>query len=413
MRSIGCTGLTSVTIPNSVTSIGYRAFYDCSSLDEVYFQGDAPTLVGAVFAGSPAMIYYLAGTAGWDRLYGNRPTIRMGPPELNVQVYAGLSITGTVGTIYSIDYVTDLAQTNAPTAWRCIEYLQLPASPYLWADKSAPATGQRFYRAVAMAAPTNLVFIPPGTFMMGSPTNEVDRDDREGPRTAVTISRGFWMGEYEVTQGEYLAVMGSNPSRFNGVQLLWDDSCQCSTNKDFGTDLSRPVEQVSWGDASAYCARLTEREVAAGRIGTNSGYRLPTEAEWEYACRGWTSTRFSYGDDPDYTNLTNYAWYGDNSDGQTHAVGQKLPNPWGLHDMHGNVWEWCQDWWSDRLPGGLAVDPRGPGTGSDRVFRGGGWSYWYGWYDARYCRSARRGSSNPGNRFIHIGFRVVLAPGQP
>ena len=135
------------------------------------------------------------------------------PPRLDLQLYAGLTITGAVGTVYSVEYVTDLAQTNNASAWRCLEFLQLPASPYLWADKSAPATGKRFYRAVEFAAPTNLVFIPPGTFRMGSPTNEVDRYGLiEGPQTAVTISRGFWMGKYEVTQGEYLAVMGSNPS---------------------------------------------------------------------------------------------------------------------------------------------------------------------------------------------------------
>ena len=113
---------------------------------------------------------------------------------LDLQLYAGLSITGAVGTVYSIEYVTDLAQTNNASAWRCLEFLQLPASPYLWADKSAPATGRRFYRAVVFAAQTNLVFIPPGTFRMGSPTNEVDRLENEGPQTAVTISRGFGWG---------------------------------------------------------------------------------------------------------------------------------------------------------------------------------------------------------------------------
>jgi formylglycine-generating enzyme required for sulfatase activity len=140
------------------------------------------------------------------------------PAGLNLQLYAGLTITGAVGTVYSVEYVTCLAQTNTPSAWRSLEYLQLPTSPYLWADKSSPATGNRFYRAVVVSAPTNMVFIPPGTFMMGSPSNEVGRWDREGPQRAVTISHGFWMGKYEVTQGEYLAVMGSNPSWFNGVQ---------------------------------------------------------------------------------------------------------------------------------------------------------------------------------------------------
>ena len=321
------------------------------------------------------------------------------PPVLDIQTYAGLTITGAVGKVYSVEYVSDLAQTNTPSAWRCLEYLQLPASPYLWADKSAPATDQRFYRAVEMTAPTNLLFIQPGTFRMGSPTNEVGRYDQEGPQTAVTISRGYWMGKYEVTQGEYLALMGSNPSRY-------------STDYGFAEDLSRPVEQVLWNDATNYCAALTQRERVAGRIGTNSVYRLPTEAEWEYACRGWTSTRYSYGDDPGHTNLTNYAWYRDNSGGETHPVGQKLPNPWGLHDMHGNVWEWCQDWF-ELYAGGIAVDPRGPGTGSYRVLRGGSWYDFSDWHFARHCRSANRDGIYPDSGFRDIGFRVVLAPGQP
>jgi len=173
------------------------------------------------------------------------------------------------------------------------------------------------------------------------------------------------------------------------------------------------VETVSWDDATNYCATLTQQERAAERIPTNAVYRLPTEAEWEYACRGWTSTRFSYGDDESYTNLTNYAWYPGNSGGMTHPVGQKLPNPWGLYDMHGNVWEWCQDWWSDNLPGGIAVDPQGPQTGSIRVVRGGGWYVFDLGGDAWNCRSASRGYYSPGVRNFFIGFRVVLAPGQP
>ena len=309
------------------------------------------------------------------------------PPGLGLQLYAGLSITGAVGTVYSVEYVTDLAQTNS---WDCLEFLQPPASPYLWADKSAPATGQRFYRAVVFAAPTNLVFIPPGTFRMGSPTNEEDREPipgiKEGPQTAVTISKGFWMGKYLVTQGEYLAVMGNNPSSFVG-------------------DMN-PVETVSWFNATNYCGKLTQRERAVGRISTNSVYRLPTEAEWEYACRAWTSTRFSYGDDPDYTELTDYAWYADNSGNTTHPVGQKLPNPWGLFDMHGNVAEWCQDWYAPYL-GGIAIDPQGPATGSNRIGRGGPW-----FRTASNCRSAWRDAASPDTKGA-AGLRIVLAPGQP
>ena len=137
---------------------------------------------------------------------------------------------------------------------------------------------------------------------------------------------------------------------------------------------------------------------------------MPTEAEWEYACRAWTSTRFSYGDDPGYTNLTDYAWYGDNSGEQTHPVGQKSPNPGGLYDMHGNVWEMCQDWY-EPYPGGIAVDPQGPATGSHRVIRGGLGMLFF--YRARDCRSACRYGLSPDNGFNHFGFRVLLAPGQP
>ena len=312
------------------------------------------------------------------------------PAVLTLQPYAGLTITGAVGTVYSIEYITDLAQTNNASAWRCLEFLKLPASPYLWADKSAPATGRRFYRAVAMEAPMEMVFIPPGTFRMGSPSNEVDRLDTEGPQTDVIISQGFWMGKYEVTHSKYLEMMKNNPSHFAG-------------------DTNLPVEQVSWFDATNYCGQLTQRERAAGRIPTNCAYRLPTEAEREYACRGWTSDRrFSYGDDPGYTSLPNYAWTGPNSNMKTHPVGQKLPNPWGLYDIHGNVDEWCLDWGADNLPGGVVVDPTGPAAGSGVVVRGGCFGN-----SENNCRSAARGFVSPETRLMFVGFRAVLAPARP
>jgi len=189
-------------------------------------------------------------------------------------------------------------------------------------------------------------------------------------------------------QGEYLAVIGSNPSVFTG-------------------DTNLPVDSVSWFNAANYCGKLTLRERAAGRISTNSMYRLATEAEWEYACRAWTSTRFSYGDDPGYTSATNYAWYDVNSGSTTHPVGQKLPNRWGLYDMHGNLSEWCQDWYGP-YPGGIALDPQGPATGSTRVTRGGLWLR-----PASLCRSARRAGNPPEFMLDGAGFRVVLTPGQP
>jgi formylglycine-generating enzyme required for sulfatase activity len=181
----------------------------------------------------------LAGTAAGPQAGAQTPA------QLGIQTYAGLSITGAVGTVYSVEFITNLAKTNDPSAWRCLEFLQLPASPYLWIDRSAPATDTRFYRVNVFAAPPNLVFIPPGTFRMGSPTNEMDRFYWESPQTDVIISRGFWMGKYQVTQGEYLALVGNSPSSYPG-------------------DTNRPVESVTWFEATNYCALLTERERAAG-----------------------------------------------------------------------------------------------------------------------------------------------------
>ena len=237
--------------------------------------------------------------------------------------------------------------------------------------------------SIALPAPTNFVFLPPGTFRMGSPANEPDRSPKEGAPTSVTIGRGFGLGKYPVTQGEYLAVMGTNPSYFAG-------------------DLSRPVEGVSWGDATNYCALLTRRERVAGRIATNAAYRLPTEAEREYACRAGTTNTFSFGDDPGYGRLADYAWYAANSGGMTHPVGLKLPNPWGLYDMHGNVAEWCQD----GVDSAVSDAGRSPGRRPReplRKFRGGFWDS-----PASYCRSAARGQSVARSRSAYVGFRVVL-----
>ncbi len=215
-----------------------------------------------------------------------------------------------------------------------------------------------------------MVWIRPGTFTMGSPSNEKGRQTDEGPQTKVTISRGFLMSKYEVTQAQYKAVMGSNPSYFKGD--------------------NKPVGKVTWHDAVDYCAKLTEQEKAAGRLPGGFEYRLPTEAEWEYAYRAGTTTRFSYGDDPEYSQPGEYAWYYPNSGGTTHPVGQKKPNGWGLYDMHGNVWELCQD----------------KSGNYEHVIRGG-----YGSVSARVCRSASRGNyAEPGDHHVFLGFRPVLAP---
>ena len=211
---------------------------------------------------------------------------------------------------------------------------------------------------------------------MGSPDSEEGRWDSEGPVHEVELSRGFWLGKYEVTQGEWEAVMGNKPSSHTG-------------------DARRPVERVSWNDVQGFIAKLND---AAG----SDVYRLPSEAEWEYACRAGTSTRWSFGDDE--SRLGDYAWYhGNNSPSGTKAVGGKLPNPWGLYDMHGNVYEWVQDWYSSSYYNSSPrVDPPGPNTGSARVLRGG-----YVYSGAQYLRSAFRHGDSPGYRSGGVGARLL------
>ena len=261
------------------------------------------------------------------------------------------------------------------------------------------------------SASGNWVSIPPGTFVMGSPDSEKYGGSGAGEtQHTVTLTKGFCMSKYLVTQGDYLSVMGSNPSYFhyyNGV-----------------LDTSLPVEQVSWYDATAYCEALTEREQLAGRLPAGWVYRLPTEAEWEYACRAGTTTAFYFGNTIRGGMANFYSYYeydaviGDiykkvpvGYVGQTTRVGSYDANLWGLYDMCGNVFEWCQDWYGTYPAGPAsapAIDPVGPASGSLRVMRGGYWGSLGG-----YCRSAYRLSITPGLRGYFIGFRPVLAPGQP
>ena len=218
-----------------------------------------------------------------------------------------------------------------------------------------------------------LIYIPMGTFTMGSPSNENQRYNDEGPRHKITVSKGFYMGIYEVTQAQYQAVTGSNPSYFKGDSL--------------------PVERVSWDGAVEFCKKLTQRD--------GKTYRLPTEAEWEYACRAGRSTRFCCGDSD--SDLSDYAWYSSNKDSKTHPVGQKRPNDFGLYDMHGNVWEWCQDWYDANYYGSSPdVDPQGASSGQYRVLRGGSWCD-----NSQDCRSATRHWSGPSNPSGNFGFRAV------
>jgi formylglycine-generating enzyme required for sulfatase activity/serine/threonine protein kinase len=226
-----------------------------------------------------------------------------------------------------------------------------------------------------------LNWVGSGSFRMGTASGG---HNNERPVREVRISRGFWMGVYEVTQREYEALMGNNPSRFKG-------------------DGNRPVESVSWDDAVAFCRRLTERERAAGRLPEGYVYRLPTEAEWEYAARGGHRAReTTYAGS---NNVDAVAWHSGNAGGQTRPVGGRAANELGLHDMSGNVWEWVHDWYQNSYQGLGTLDPTGPANGSRRVRRGGGW------FDgASLCRVAYRFHWNPALRYDLLGFRVVLAP---
>jgi formylglycine-generating enzyme required for sulfatase activity len=225
-----------------------------------------------------------------------------------------------------------------------------------------------------------MIRIPPGKFMMGSPSGEIDRYDDEGPQHAVTISKGFWLGKYEVTKRQWKAVMGTEP---------WKNKNYMSDDPD------SPAVYVNWNDTQEFVKRLN----AMGDV----AFRLPTEAEWEYACRSGTNTAHSFG--AGSSQLGDYAWWNGNGDSKgedyAHVVGLKLPNAWGLYDMHGNVWEWCQDWYGSYTSTSV-TDPRGPEIGTHRVNRGGGWNR-----SARRCRSAHRFRYVPDDQNAYLGFRLA------
>ena len=217
-----------------------------------------------------------------------------------------------------------------------------------------------------------LVLIPVGSFVMG----DADALWRERPVHQVTIAKAFYLGKYEVTQQQWGAVMGNNPSHFKGPQ--------------------NPVERVSWDDCQEFLAKLNEKVANTGKK-----FGLPTEAQWEYACRAGTTTPYSFGDDE--ALLGEFAWFEGNSNEKTHPVGGKKPNAWGLYDMHGNVWEWCQDWGNEEYyRNSPPEDPTGPTAGPGRIVRGGGWIR-----EPRDCRSAYRHAFEPDDRYHVLGFRLA------
>jgi len=221
---------------------------------------------------------------------------------------------------------------------------------------------------------------PPGTFVMGSPVGEASRNNNERQHE-VTLTRGFWLLETEVTQLMWESVMGNNPSRFKGEK--------------------RPVEQVTWHDSQEYVEKLNT--LLADTSGVPAGFKvsLPTEAQWEYACRSGTATTYYFGDTLS-KEQANFA----GSVGQTTDVGSYPANAWGLRDMHGNVWEWCLDWWGD-YPENAVTDPTGVSQGTDRVDRGGSW-----YNDAWASRSALRGNFDPAETNALLGLRIALVSGK-
>ena len=261
-----------------------------------------------------------------------------------------------------------------------------------------------FAQGVKLPSVTNsigmeLIEIPAGKFTMGSPEDEKGHEDDEA-QVSVTLTKPFGLGKTEVTQGQWKELMSTEP---------WDGQKYVKADKDC------PATNVSYFDAVEFCDTLTEVERKAGKLKVDEAYRLPTEAEWEYACRAGTTTAFSFGDD---SKLNAHAWWGGFEiealkkgevkagggnaarEQYAHTVGTKKPNPWGLHDMHGNVAEWCSDCYDGKLAGG--IDPLGPDGGSFRVFRGGSWGGIPG-----YCRSAYGSDGIPSDRDDRLGFRVA------
>jgi formylglycine-generating enzyme required for sulfatase activity len=250
-------------------------------------------------------------------------------------------------------------------------------------DETARALGVKKEQALDLGnrVTMKLALIPAGTFLMGSPKDEKDRGDNEAQHE-VTLSKPFYMGIYTVTQQQYEQVMRKNPSGFKGA--------------------TNPVEMMSWDDAVSFCKALSTK--------TGKAVRLPTEAEWEFACRAGSGGPYFHGDDADPGKLDNYAWYAANSGNKTHPVGQKKPNAFGLFDMHGNVLQWCADWLDkDYYGNSPKSDPQGPATGTFRVLRGGSWPS-----NPSLCRSPYRTWNVPTHTVGKIGsfgFRIVVEVG--
>jgi len=274
--------------------------------------------------------------------------------------------------------------------------------------RAAPGTGPEPYtdtgwpkEVIHEKTGIEMVFIPAGEFMMGSPSSESGRDKDEGPLHKVRITNPFYMGKYEVTVGQFRELVKdtgyrTEAERGGGAGVSDGDSWSIKSdanwkNPYFSQGDRNPVVCISWNDAKAFCDW--------------AGLELPTEAQWEYAGRAGSSSAYYFGNSSSdlgsYARLRSYAWYSENSGGKTREVGQKRPNAWDLYDMYGNVWEWCEDWYKNSYSSGTQIDPKGPSSGKERVLRGGSWVS----IDL-ICRSANRARVEPILRSNLVGFRV-------
>jgi len=245
-------------------------------------------------------------------------------------------------------------------------------------DKSVVSDTKTFH--LASGLPLELVPIPAGRFLRGSPDSEVGRQKDEGPQHYVDIPDAFYMGRFEITQAQWQRLMGSNPSTFQHTI----------------TSANLPVDRVSWEDAQSFIEKLNQR--------FEGTFSLPTEAEWEYACRAGSSERFPWGEDSNFRELNQHGWFNSRAEGKSHAVGSKQPNDWGLYDMHGNVWEWCQDWFGP-YEEETVRNPKGPSEGSHKVIRGGSW-----FNEPEALRNANRHRHPIDSRQTNLGLRVVWRP---
>ncbi len=376
--------------------VGTRELIDISHRGAFVPEGTCATVAGSCWLSDPWRDIALPPVGYWNEQQIDSPA-----PETGFRVVLGERLERWKALVHHL-HVEDIsrrARSGGNVLPKTAAALPRGDTPSAVSADTARGTPKL---PIQLAPDMAFVSVQPGTFRMGSApvapgtlvrevvtrrvrtrdgrisAVETPRSSRTRPRGDVTLNSRFWMGMYEVTQARYQDVMGINPSIILGERV--------------------PVHKITWHNAVEFCRKLTVRERGLRRLPQGYAYRLPTEAEWEYCCRAGTTTEFFSGDDE--RGVADYAWYRNNGGDKPHQVGQKKPNAWGFHDMHGNVREWCQDWYRQYDPGDV-TDPTGPAYGVQRATRGGSF--------ALYTASATRCPERPSDRAKDIGFRVVLA----